>query len=124
MPTVSVEVDLSDFSDEDLLDEVNDRNLSLITGHADYGLSAEELLADAMADLMAGCRLQAIDTIRDIIAKAIPPHLFAAYEAAIAGKVSTAICELDHVLEPSPAATATHLPRKVAALKDADEVVA
>lgn len=104
---------LDEVSNEDLLAEIARRNLQALTVFTAPPPSKQSV-GYVVSDLMAKRPLQALAELRGIIAKAVPAHLLAAYEAIIDGRISDAICELDHVIDPSPSATLTKLPKKVA----------
>lgn len=106
-----IEIDIEEYLDEvddsTIVEEFISRGLSLKNAEVSVD---KDLASDALGYLMARRHDRAVDAIRAVIAAIIPEHLLAAYEAAKEGRYSDAICELDHVIEPSPAATAKQLP--------------
>ncbi len=114
----SVEVSLDDFFDDDLINEVCDRNLvdqvvAERNRRSNKGIDPSHdkidtrtLCGDAIGDI---CRRRP-DAARDTVLRAIEsvaPYLGDALLALVEGRNADAICALNSHIEPSPAATAT-----------------
>jgi len=114
--TVTVEVDLDDFSDDDIVAACVSRDLghhvaAAIEKAAGRKLSksdAGDHMRDALADLLSRRTDAALRSVHAAIDALLPPGLREAVTAIERGDRSTAICLLDGCLIPSPAATATN----------------
>ena len=116
--TVSVEVCLSEFSDEEIIDEVRDRQLeaqvNLPQGAEAKEIDVREHAGDVQRLLMTRRHDKATAAMQDLMSNLLPPALVAAFVAMTDGRYAEAICDLDDFMEPSPAVTAKQLPVKPA----------
>jgi len=103
MPSVSIDVDLEEFSDSDLVQEVIDRKLvdDVIeaSGRRRKVADTRTLVTDAYGDLMSRRTAAAAAELRAAIGALVPADLLDAYEAILAGRRDDAICRLDAYLE-------------------------
>lgn len=110
---VYVDVDLDDFSDEDLLLECKARGMLLAARPSDDDARSNQKLDDVISDAMGAImrkRLDEAETIvADLIEAVVGPRLLMAYAALRDGHASDALCHLDSHIRPPPAATATAL---------------
>jgi hypothetical protein len=114
----SVEVSLSDFFDDDLIDEVCDRDLvdevvAERNRRSNKGIDPSRdkidtrtLCGDALGDIFRKRPHDARDAVLRAI-ESVAPYLGDALLALAEGRTADAICALNAHIEPSPAATAT-----------------
>lgn len=112
-----VEVGIDEFEDEELIAECQRRGLTvgLTPAHPDDEPDPIDLPKEAseiQRDLMTRWHQRAADGMQALLARIVPPQLLAAADAIREGRYADAICELDRLIEPSPAATATSLPKR------------
>ncbi len=112
--TVSVEVSLCEFSDDELVEEVRERGLQgrchqHPETHED--VDAERLAADVQGSLMTKRYDRAMTEMRQLLAALLPPSVAAAFEAMKDGRYDEAICDLDDFMEPPPSVMAKTLPK-------------
>lgn len=106
--TIDVDIDLDDFSDED--DELKSRKREALSFEVEKELrDVRDLAADVQSWLMVKRRDRARAAMDALFASVLPAHVIAADEALREGRASDAICELEHLISPSPATTATSL---------------
>lgn len=102
----SIEVELSDFDDDDIIEEIMDRGLAhKVFASEDAPALLQDVVKAALADLMANRTASAEAVIQDAIKAYLPPQLWAAWIAIRDGRRNDAICELDDILEPGPSAS-------------------
>lgn len=116
--SVSIDVDIDEFDDDTLVEEVVRRKLgSDVLEAVRAGEEKPEtkskrtdprtLAGDVEAHLMAGRVDRARAAMNTLLAAFVPPEIVAAHEALSSGDVSQAICDLDDFLQPAPSATIT-----------------
>lgn len=112
---VYVDVDLDDFSDEDLLLECKARGMLLAARPSDDEDDArsnqklDDVISDAMGAIMRKRFDEAEKIVADLIEAVVGPRLLMAYAALRDGHASDALCHLDSHIRPPPAATAASL---------------
>ena len=111
--TREIEVDLQDFSDEEIAQEVDLRGLGTLVKADASGLpeEARQLVGDVQNLLCAKRYVTATVRMTQLLKQLLPAELFAAHEAMDDGRYDDAICRLDAFLHPSPAARAKELPK-------------
>lgn len=121
--SVSVDVDIDEFDDEAIVDQVIARNLVADVLRAQAGKSeddekpektiepVETILADAQEHLIGRRADKARDALRRAIAQFVPAAIVEAIDHIDAGRLNAAICEIERFCHPSPAATATTYPK-------------
>lgn len=111
---VEVDISLDDFTDEAILEEAQDRGLVPYSGSVEdvCSFAPREDAHDIQRHFMCRRVDKGIAELRMLVEKFVPAQILAALDAAREGNVSAAICELDHFIQPTPAATATTLPVK------------
>jgi hypothetical protein len=119
--SVEMEVDIDEFDDDVLLEEVRRRKLTCVLPEAHSDIEDEDDLRPvdvkaAAMNIQSWLMTRRVDRARENMEKllaAILPAGIAAADAAIReGRIGDAICELDRFIEPSPAAPATSLPKR------------
>jgi hypothetical protein len=104
---MSVEIELDDFDEDEIIAHVVKRRLVQQVLEADAVRQNQkhkpkpvvrDIAADAYADLMARRLGIAAAALRTTIEMTVPADLFAAYEAARDGQRDEAICRLDDYL--------------------------
>lgn len=114
--TADVEVSIDEFDDDDLVAEVRRRELipkllaTLDAKKTAKAIDVEELAGSIMRWLMARRHEYAAAEMDDLFAALIPRELREADQAIRDRRYGDAICRLDQLINPSPAATATSLP--------------
>lgn len=107
MPSVTVEIDMNQFCDDEIVHEVIARELvrdvlKASRSSADHLLPHDETdVEDAYAALMSRRMSEAARLLRDAIKTIVGDYLMEAYDAARDGQRDRAICALDKVLEPA-----------------------
>jgi hypothetical protein len=113
--TAEVTIDLSDFTDDEILAEAVFRNLipaQLATGEKRLDARAETV--NISNHIMCKRLGRAEGDLRKLIGFFVPDSLVAALDALRAGDFNTAVCELDRFIEPAASATAATLPKPFA----------
>lgn len=116
--TVSVDVDIDEFDDDTLIEEVVSRNLvpdvlaALRAGEwkpdtKPKSIDPKTLAGDVEAHLMAGRVEHARAAMHALLAAFVPPEIVAAADAMAAGDVSQALCDLGDFVQPALSATIT-----------------
>lgn len=118
--SVEVNVCISDFDDDAIIDAVILRGLvsDVTTAVAeDAGAKPAAMVepkliaADAICHLIGKRPERAGADMRKLLESFVPPDVIDAYEAVTAGRTNDAIAFLDRYIEPTKAATATVLPK-------------
>lgn len=119
--SIEVDVCISDFDDDAIIDAVIIRNLVsevMAAAAEDVGAKPPEkiepktIAADAMTSLICKRQARAALDMRKLLECFVPPDVLDAYEAARDGRTNDAIASLDRYIAPSAAATATELPQR------------
>lgn len=108
---IEVEVDLCEFDDEDIIDEVFDRGLvdEIIERATDAKISAlsrvaiNDAVRDAYSEAVGGRGYAALKEINRLLDQIVPPHPLSAKAALEGDNLAVAIIELDKALEPTKA---------------------
>lgn len=108
---ITVDIDIADFDNDALVQEVIDRDLvwdavAQLTGNKRTDTEVGDLAVDAMQHLMCGRLSKAEAALEKAIAALLPPQLLPALTAIREGRRNDAIVELDYFIQPSLAATA------------------
>ncbi|MFZ4807520.1 MAG: hypothetical protein ACOYLQ_09705 [Hyphomicrobiaceae bacterium] len=119
--TSYIDVGIDEFEDDELIEEI--RRRGLVVSHVAPAagddkpepVDVRKAAIDVMEGLLAKQYRRADAALEALLAAILPPQLVAAAAAMREGRHSDAICELDRLIEPSPAATATSLPPRVPA---------
>lgn len=108
--TVCVDVCLSDFDDDVIVDEVLRRGLAKEVQAAIVEAAGNSMsdsmrapVAQAVGYLMARRPADALTAVRTAIAMVLHEEMMLAYEAMLEGRHADALSELDRLLEPSAA---------------------
>lgn len=111
--TTEVEVDLDDFEDEDLIEELRSRGVHIPDVEAAPGnrIDPRDAALDVISHLVCKRTVSARNAMRALMESLVPASIAAAAEAIHEGRLSDAICDLDDYVDPSPAATATFFPK-------------
>lgn len=123
--SISVDVDLSEFDDDAIVQEAVDRDLagkvaavaagkSIDEAEEKSGIDTKAIAGSVMSYLVCKRPHKAAEQMRELLAAFVPPDIVDAADALREGRVADAIGCLDRFIEPSPAATATELPRRAA----------
>lgn len=118
MAHVYVDVDMDDFDDDEIVDAVIARKLqgkvfAKAVGARDERLELDPIeKADEIQALLAARHYgKAASEMMRFLHLLIPPQIAEAADHIRNGQYSAAICELERFSRPSPAATATKLPK-------------
>lgn len=113
--SISIDVDLGDFDDDDIVGEIIDRDLVAevlqAAGHvqkekdAKKPIKSSDIATDALGHLMCRRHATAKADLDRLITTFVPPEVWAAHQALVNGDAALAICELERHINPSPAAT-------------------
>lgn len=117
MPTVYIDASevLDDVTDDELLEEVEARGLTVQAKGKPPNGDTSRLVVDAYEHALGRRRERALAAIQTLIEAYLPPDVLAAYDAARADDWSTAVILLDRVMEPTPAATSADVAKARAA---------
>jgi hypothetical protein len=110
---VEVEVCITEFDDDALIDEVRARGLEAQVIVKDEGakpVDVKQLVGDIQGYLCTKRYDKAYQRMETLMEALLPIELVKANRFMDAQCFSAAVCELDRFLEPSPAAKATQLP--------------
>ena len=111
--SVSIDVDIIEFDDDAIVDACVDRGLvdavlkesGRVNKDEKMPTKPRDIAADVLSHLMCKRASVARAEIDRLIAAFVPAEILAAREAIAAGDTSLAICELEHYVSPSLAAT-------------------
>lgn len=109
--TVEIDVELDEFTDDEIIAEVEFRKLGrvqLATGPD----AAKKAAADLQAHLCSRRIAAAEKAMGVLLRELMPVEVCEALEAFVCARHSEAICRLDAYLHPSPAREAKRLPEK------------
>lgn len=109
--TVEVEVSLSDFDDDDIVEEIKIRGIEARITQSEDAPDIQDVARLALAELMAHRLPAAEAAIIQAITSYLPPQLWSAWCAVREGRPNDAICELDDLVAPGPSAQAKELPK-------------
>lgn len=120
--SVSVDVDITEFDDDAIIDEAIRRDLTKDIVRQAAGEPEEktvetdpkQLAGDVLNHLMCRRPERASLALQSLIAMFVPEEIVAAAEAMHAGRMHDVISELDRYIDPSPARTAETLPKREA----------
>ena len=107
---VTVEVEIHEFDDHELLEECRRRGLIPSLPEGNEPIDVDDLAQDAQAYLLANRPGKAKECLERAVWAMFPPELREAYAAIQAGRNSDAVCLLDKVFRPAPSASASFIP--------------
>lgn len=108
--SITVDIDIDDFEDDDLIAEIIDRHLvdavlKRVGRIVDKPASPREHAVDALSHMMCRRPSAALHAIDTAIAAFVPVELLAARDALREGEMARAICEIEHYISPALSAT-------------------
>lgn len=125
--SVSVDVDIAEFDDDAIVEEVVRRKLvpDVLRAHSGQtstddeskakarkmAETVEQIVGDAQEHLMARRHAKARETLRRALAMFVPVEIVEAIDHVDEGRLNAAICEIERFLHPSPAVTVTTYPK-------------
>jgi hypothetical protein len=112
-----IDVDLEDFDDDEIIDEVRLRGIEekvriVPPAPNEKPLKPQEVAAEVQSWLITRHYDKAEIAMQKLISAFVPPSVAAAYAAMRDGRIQDAICEIDDFIEPPKSATTKTLPIK------------